>query len=199
MYKDSPCKIAFLEYSTVMYCSEDQLGKLIAIFSIVPQAEFLAITVGALFAPRKFKVLFSHMAFILLWTTLLNGILKELIRQDRPSRAFGSYGEYGMPSSHTQFQSTFAFALARTLQLNRQRLRLRSAFCAFSYAALFLSVLFVSVSRVYYPHHTISQVCTGILVGALTGYCAELSFAFSISEKLTDLLVFISDTIVFHA
>lgn len=125
----------------------------------------------------------------------VNAVLKHVIAQPRPLRAFESmegggaaaasasasaasrvWGEHGMPSSHTQFMVFFAVYLSLWVGL---RLRPRpTALCGpRATAALQGGVIFVlfflaaavGVSRVYLQYHTVPQVVCGAAVGALTG------------------------------
>ena len=96
-------------------------------------------------------------------SSLLNMILKKIIRQPRPqhkSSYFAGFGneKYGMPSGHAQmsFYTTIYVYL---------KLRNINIFCFY-----LLYSLFICYQRVVEKYHTRFQVIVGALVGSLFGY-----------------------------
>ena len=193
------CNLTYLTYTSVMFCADDTFGKLVALCSILPQVEFLCLCSAAVFTKDTLKVHFWRVILCLLAGEGVNMVLKTLIAQERPSTAFDSYGHYGMPSSHAQFQSTFAVGVGSFLREERKRLSLRRCFCTLSYTFLFLSVVAVSVSRVYYPHHTAMQVAFGILTGLLIGANFHTDIVREMASKIPCIMDSAGKAFVFEA
>lgn len=105
---------------------------------------------------------------------VLNKVLKHTIKELRPVTRSHSYGEYGMPSNHSQFMSFFAtyvflFVLIRLPQAFNQNAFLERFWRLLIIVGTWLAALLVCYSRVYLQYHTWGQVLTGVAVGIATG------------------------------
>ena len=114
------------------------------------------------------KILFLY-ALCLIINTYINGLLKILIREPRPSgnRVFDEYEKtsgqeiYGMPSGHAQsaaFSTTFLYLFTKSSQL-------------------LMGTLFVSTLTLYqrykFNRHTPWQLAIGTIIGALIAVIAN--------------------------
>jgi membrane-associated phospholipid phosphatase len=133
---------------------------------------------------------FYYIVFIFL-NTILNIVLKQLIRQPRPSihkklftklvnktpryiSFFGHpYGIFGMPSGHAQ--SVF-FSTVYLWLVNKNFL--------FTLLCVFFSLWTVS-QRVIYNHHTILQILIGSIVGGIVAWVAFQFAKKNIGGKFT--------------
>ncbi|KAG2226728.1 hypothetical protein INT45_001075 [Circinella minor] len=89
--------------------------------------------------------------------------LKRIIRQPRPLRtndsSISKKDTFGMPSSHSQVMSFFAYYTFRTVYRD-------TLFAIFLYLFTFL----VLWSRVKMGHHTLAQVLVGTFIGAIMAH-----------------------------
>ena len=130
--------------------------------------------------------LFYYYIYGIITNTIINAILKIIIRQPRPSIGekdfklvlkngfhFYNYEKYlGMPSGHSQnvFYSTFFvfFALKK-----------------YNILLLYLFISFITIyQRVYFNYHTVSQVFVGSLLGILVAYAVFCQAKIKIKGKL---------------
>ena len=88
-------------------------------------------------------------------TRLVNYILKNCIKQERPPETANRLKSYDMPSDHAQ--SAAFFFMTQYLQGNRY------------WPLSFLMSIEVSLSRIYGGYHTPEQVFVGYAIGLLTG------------------------------
>lgn len=122
----------------------------------------------------------------------LNSVLKLSIRQPRPALRNSYYGEFGMPSSHSQFMFFFTtytilFLLKRFVvtfansnisfsslnlcyifRLHHSRPLERIA-RALAIVVCVVVTLLVCYGRVYLMYHTVSQVIAGAFIGVFSG------------------------------
>ena len=137
--------------------------------------------VSSCFLLYKKNMLLSLYIIGSILNTALNGILKDIIKQPRPTedirifnaskmldKRFG-YDRYGMPSGHAQsvFFSTVYIYFA-----------LDNKYISLIYLAISLITMY---QRVKYKNHTIFQVIVGAIVGSFVGY---LFYLFAI-QKIT--------------
>lgn len=118
------------------------------------------ITITQLWTQRPF--LYGYLVFFLI-NEFLNTILKNYIRQERPSQDLSiseSLDKFGMPSRHAQ--STFY--------------SLTYLYCIRGSPIWLLLQLFISSITLYqrwiYKKHTVGQLTVGSLLGISTGYIA---------------------------
>lgn len=99
----------------------------------------------------------KNLPVILLYfmTRLVNYILKNCIKQERPPETAARMKSYGMPSDHAQ--TAAFFFMTQYLQRNRY------------WPVSFLLSIEVSLSRIYDGYHTPEQVFVGYAIGLLFG------------------------------
>lgn len=138
-----------LSISLVEYNSDDAVGKMFALSSMIP----LHILSSQLAILVLSNTLIIYLLVGQLLNELLNAALKHLIAQERPARASQksecarARSGYGMPSSHTQFMSYFtSFAL------------MYSGVPLLGTLILIGATLLVAIGRVYLGYHSILQV-----------------------------------------
>lgn len=106
----------------------------------------------------------------MVFNSLLNFILKAIIKQPRPKGDLNLNGKkhsprilsdvYGMPSGHAQgvvLSTVYIYSVLKNVEITT--------------FYILLSLLTMS-QRVIYKNHTISQVLVGAFVGAFIGYFA---------------------------
>jgi undecaprenyl-diphosphatase len=110
--------------------------------------------------------------FGFLFNTLLNIILKLLIRQPRPSEdkylfnilknvnnvKMIDFDKYGMPSGHAQYafySTVFIYLALKDIKIT---------------AIYLIIALITCFQRVYFKNHTIMQVIVGMMIGSILGY-----------------------------
>ena len=98
----------------------------------------------------KTKIKFT---FFLLCSIILNQILKNYIKEERPIPS----STYGMPSGHAQMMWFIVFYNMN--EINNINLQI----------FLFLSALFISYDRIHREKHSIKQVIVGSIIGSLFG------------------------------
>ena len=145
--------------------------------------------VASIFLLKNKATLLSTYIFGIIISSIMNCILKYIIKEPRPSEDLNiynasiaqgkrvSFDKYGMPSGHATgvFYSTAFIFFA-----------LKDPYISFIYLLISINTMF---QRVKYKNHTVSQVIVGAIVGAITGYIAYL-FA---TKKLVGLLKYKKD------
>jgi membrane-associated phospholipid phosphatase len=140
----------------------------------------------SLFLLRDKGNLFYYYIYGIIANSIINAILKIIIREPRPSIGekdfklaskngfhFYNYDKYlGMPSAHSQnvFYSTFFvfFALKK-----------------YNILLLYLFISFITVyQRVYFNYHTVSQVFVGGIIGIIIAYATFYTAKIKIKGKL---------------
>jgi len=144
----------------------------------------------------KYTTYFYYYCIGAAMDSILNVVLKSILKQPRPSideTKFNlalkhgqrfiynkgmPYDIFGMPSGHVEsclFSTTYTF-----LVLNDYKI-------LFGY--LLLSTI-TMIQRVYYNHHTVSQVIIGAIIGILFGYfiyyCSKSQIKGILQEKPDD-------------
>jgi len=146
----------------------DFIGKILAIFSLMPMAIICGFITLILFRRDLHTITF----FIgLLLNEVLNMILKYTIRESRPMHRNVQYTEFGMPSSHSQLMWFFAvysvyFTLFRLHQYPGKGISHH-----LHKVGIILTVVTVAAcvaySRIYLMYHTWAQICWGAGTGAV--------------------------------
>ncbi|PPQ74336.1 hypothetical protein CVT24_000690 [Panaeolus cyanescens] len=139
-----------LDLTHVLYDDSSYLSFALALVTLSPillMASYAALAVQL----REYTIL-------VMWTgqffgELLNSIIKDAIKQERPRQHLGS--GYGFPSSHSQYMAYF------TAFLTLWRLVV--------YTALFGWTGAVAYSRYYLGYHTPLQIVWGLVIGAVLG------------------------------
>ncbi|KAL0237409.1 hypothetical protein PCE1_000806 [Barthelona sp. PCE] len=159
-----------------VYDDGDFISFLACFGSIIPAFLFgAALYQGFL----KFDLKYLRTAAILLLNTMLNGIIKDVLKGERVAssgRDLCVNEGYGMPSDHAQFM--FCWLAIFIYDLGTHRLAKSSVsqkpFFAFMYHNLLyvgsigLS-LFVCYSRYYLGCHSVLQLFIGAIIGLLIG------------------------------
>jgi len=148
----------------VEYLTDDVVGKTLAVISLVPLMILCGFTTLVLFRRDLHTI-----AFLIgqLSNESLNMVLKHVIREPRPMRRVTNYTEYGMPSSHSQFMGFFA---AYTILFALLRLPATRAVHKIGLVSLVTVVAaLVMYSRVYLRYHSVDQVSSGAVIGAVVG------------------------------
>jgi glycerophosphoryl diester phosphodiesterase len=107
------------------------------------------------------KSLFTRMAVLIVVTALVNSFLKDLFQDPRPDPTFALDAErtsdsYGMPSGHAQVATAMWLWLA--YEMRRW----------WAWAAAFVIVASVCLSRLYLGVHDVEDVLAGVLLGLAT-------------------------------
>jgi len=156
-----PLDLIPLDLTYVVYQKQSQVSLFFALITFLPFVIFISLVTLVLFR-REIEALYQIAGLLL--STLLNFLLKQVIREPRP---FGSVKSgYGMPSDHSQFMFFFSIYAIIWIQIrpcisNRSRHLL----CV----SLFFSSLLVAYSRCHLGVHSSSQVLCGGLVGSFCG------------------------------
>lgn len=130
--------------------------------------------------------------FIFLTGSILNGVLKEIFRIERPigkeniiSQRTHTAGGYSFPSGHTQNASLFWVAL---MKIYRNKILCISGT---------VIIILVGVSRLYLGVHWPSDVLGGALIGAAWVFAADYAWnRFRISENIKSAGVVLSLMII---
>ena len=168
-----------LSLTHVEYQEGDSLGKLFAIYSLLPLA-IVIVFLTAFFFRRDLHTLTFGVGVIVNYAA--NTVLKKYIAEPRPKQryVFNSdtkfsqtwnscfrsvqFEEFGMPSSHSQFMW---FCSAYLVLFTLFRLTHTVTWKTLSVALYLGASSLMSYSRVYLQYHTPSQVVWGGVVGGL--------------------------------
>jgi len=153
------------------------MSNLLRLFSLVGENGPIILYIISIYLLWNKHVLYTFYNIGFLINIIINLILKEIIKQPRPSDNLkhfelvvknrqrflfkdGTYYDiFGMPSGHAQstfFSSSFIyFSLQHNLKI----------------LLLFLSFTFITLyQRVYFSYHTLIQIIAGGIVGTCIGY-----------------------------
>ena len=139
----------------VEYQEGDNLGKLFAIFSLLPLV--IVIVFVTAFLLRRDLHTFTYGVGVII-NYIANITLKKYLAEPRPKVRSVQFEEFGMPSSHSQFMwfcSTYMLLFSLLRLHNTNLWKVVGASTTMSY------------SRVYLQYHTVSQVVWGGVVGGL--------------------------------
>eukprot|EP01060_Flectonema_neradi_P021237 TRINITY_DN28782_c0_g1_i1.p1 TRINITY_DN28782_c0_g1~~TRINITY_DN28782_c0_g1_i1.p1 ORF type:complete len:197 (+),score=8.10 TRINITY_DN28782_c0_g1_i1:65-655(+) len=138
------------------YQAGDTLGKMCCLVSLLPY--IIGVMLATWFLGfRNVETVVLGMGVII--NDLINIILKNTIKEERPSGTGLDDVSYGMPSRHAQF-TTFACVFLMLKTPLRKKTALLHLF-------LLSTSLFMAFARVYLQYHTIFQVVVGCLVGVI--------------------------------
>lgn len=111
------------------------------------------------------KRLGLHLSYVLIFSGMLNGVLKHWLHQPRPywldsSLSVDGASEYGLPSGHVQIATTISFFLAAWFREG------------WLWILAVIYTLLMAFSRVYLGVHFVHDVVVGFLIGVLvlSGY-----------------------------
>ena len=140
----------------LLYEEGDVLGQLACIASLLPYMS--AIFLGAYFvALRGREVLDAGVC--ILCSDVVNIVLKNIIREPRPSLGGAVREDFGMPSRHAQWMACICVLAI----LYKPKARQTPLFPLL----MWVLVLSVATARVYLGYHTVQQVGVGCVVGCL--------------------------------
>ncbi|PIN10528.1 Dolichyl pyrophosphate phosphatase [Handroanthus impetiginosus] len=151
----------------VRYQRGDQLGHFLAWISLVP----IFISLGGFFSHFIFRRELQGMFFALglLISQFINEIIKKSVQQARPETCalLEMCDSHGWPSSHSQYMFFFAVYLT-LLTYYRFGALFRNQMSIVGLVVWPLAVLTL-YSRVYLGYHTVGQVFSGAVLGAVLG------------------------------
>ncbi len=167
-----------LSLTHVEYQEGDTLGKIFAIYSLLPLA-IVIVFLTAFFFRRDLHTFTFGLGVIVNYAA--NTVLKKYIAEPRPKQRyyktnsqdrFGfmlcfrsvQFEEFGMPSSHSQFMW---FCSAYLVLFTLFRLTHTITWKTLSVGLCLGASTLMSYSRVYLQYHTPSQVVWGAVVGGL--------------------------------
>jgi len=156
------------------------------LFNIVGQYSFIFLMfISGYFLWCK-NNLFLYYYVGIFFNTLLNSLLKSVIREPRPlvnkkllniltnhgnKKKLKLFNTYGMPSAHAQ--NVFYSLVFINLSLGDIWVNIG-----------FTTIALITISqRVFYNHHTISQVLVGACIGSLLGYLVYYLAEKKLSKK----------------
>ena len=149
----------------VVYQENDNLGKLLALFSLAPV--FIVVSLTTLIASRRDLRTISLMLGVLI-NEVINYILKTALQEARPSISNVDFiPKYGMPSNHSQFMGFLAMNV--TLWAVKHW-KISTLWKILSILGIWALTFIVGVSRIYLLYHTFNQVFVGIVAGCVFGY-----------------------------
>lgn len=182
-----PVRLATLDVTHVQYRPDDPWGAYLAFASLIPVLVLTAYV--AIFLVRRESIYLSAFAgqFI---TEVLNGMLKNHIKQPRPTDFLGR--GFGMPSSHAQFCGFFIAFWTLHLVAHRPARRAPLAQRVDNWVFVALVWLFGALtcySRYHLTYHTRAQVGVGAVLGAAIGFvfyvCTEASVRAAEPKSIT--------------
>ncbi|XP_037081507.1 dolichyldiphosphatase 1-like [Pollicipes pollicipes] len=154
----------------VEYPVGDNVGKVLCLFSLLPQALIVSFVTLVMFK-RDLHTIFFFIGVCA--CEVLNIILKHTLQQARPSLKRTNYSLYGMPSSHSQLSWFIAGYLTLFLLIRLHHVQTSSLLMNMwkHMAAVLCCVCaaLVSFSRVYLEYHSWWQVVCGAGVGVAFG------------------------------
>ncbi|KAH8609051.1 putative PAP2 superfamily [Trypanosoma vivax] len=167
-------------YTAAFYETGDIVSFASALLSLLPIfiVIFLAGLASASRYPRQDAALVLLLA--LCQNTVLNAILKKVLKMPRPhhylrrSGEIGAPSSHGMPSDHAQFMFFFVTWLLRKAHANKIPVPVGMQLFLLGAATL------VACGRVYNSFHTVAQVVVGAIVGIVNAYTLSSTFGESL-------------------
>ncbi|MFP3043340.1 phosphatase PAP2 family protein [Treponema primitia] len=128
----------------------------------------------------------ARLGFLIIFSALMNGFFKELLKQPRPFTLEPSVGlafepSYGIPSGHAQLSLCFWLPLALWISGSRFVKSPRQAMAIRIGAVLF--ILLIAFTRLYLGVHFPTDILAGWLLGGLT-----LGLWFALEPRVTAFL-----------
>lgn len=121
---------------------------------------------------HKVKAILAKFGGLLIFSSLLNAVLKEIIAAPRPSGEIPLFGTprerdfYGMPSGHAQMT---AFITAFFIKHGNEVIGVKPVwFAAMVVGYLIISILTV-IQRYAFRAHTLAQLAAGLVIGGVIG------------------------------
>jgi membrane-associated phospholipid phosphatase len=119
---------------------------------------------------HKVRAILGKFGCLLIFSSLLNAVLKEMIQAPRPSGEIALFGKprerdfYGMPSGHAQMVAfVTSFFIKNTLDTSSP-----SVFGAMTVGFVAISILTV-IQRYSFRAHTLAQLAVGAVIGGGIG------------------------------
>jgi len=150
-----------LSLTHVEYQEGDNLGKLFAIFSLLPLV--IVIVFITAFLLRRDLHTFTYGVGVIV-NYIANAALKKYFAEPRPKVRSVQFEEYGMPSSHSQFMW---FCSTYMVLFTLLRLHNTTAWKLLCVLVVLGASTTMSYSRVYLQYHTVAQVVWGGVVGGV--------------------------------
>ncbi|KAL1922461.1 uncharacterized protein VTP21DRAFT_10000 [Calcarisporiella thermophila] len=148
-----------LSLTHIQFVAHDSIAHVFAYVTLLPLAIIVAYA-SVIAARREIAPFFALVGQLA--NEGLNALLKQWIKQERPTQLAKGYG---MPSSHAQFMAFFAMYIAiYTYSFITFK---HSIWKHFIFTSLTAIAAMVSYSRIYLNYHTTEQVLIGALVGSL--------------------------------
>lgn len=173
----------------ILYNKDDLLSLAAVFFTLLPFG-VLVFYLSWFIVSREIEPV--YMAIGQVANDIVNNIVKNYIKQDRPMKIEGFQENglrsgYGMPSAHSQFMAFFSIYLILRIWFKWEGLsNLRKVL---STIGLFLLSFCVVYSRVYLHYHNWQQVLVGLLIGFITGSLHYLFISFIRSSGINDFLL----------
>lgn len=121
---------------------------------------------------HKVKAILAKFGGLLIFSSLLNAVLKRIIEAPRPTGEIALFGEprsrdfYGMPSGHAQM---VAFIIVFFIKHGNEVLTVKPVwFAAMVVGYVVISILTV-IQRYAFRAHTLPQLVAGLVIGLTIG------------------------------
>jgi len=122
---------------------------------------------------HKIRAILGKFGGLLIFSAILNTVLKEIIQSPRPSGEIALFGGprqrdfYGMPSGHAQMAAfVTSFFIKNTNELNNVN---PTWFAGMAMAFVTISILTV-IQRYAFRAHTLTQLAVGAVIGTAIGW-----------------------------
>mmetsp|Transcript_9999 Transcript_9999/g.26662 ORF Transcript_9999/g.26662 Transcript_9999/m.26662 type:complete len:226 (-) Transcript_9999:1049-1726(-) len=165
----SDAALTALKWTHVEFPTGDVVGKLLALWSLLPVFSVVALATIVLVRRDVHAILLLCGVFL---NEAANSTAKRTFRQPRPDVArMTTYAssQHGMPSAHVQLVAFITAYAAALLLHTASRGFLPRHERIVVLVALPLSVMLVATSRVYLGYHTLAQVVVAAAYGGALG------------------------------
>jgi membrane-associated phospholipid phosphatase len=123
------------------------------------------------------RAILAKFGGLLIFSSLLNAVLKEIIQAPRPSGEIALFGTprerdfYGMPSGHAQMAAFItSFFIKNTNELSNVN---PAQFGVMTVGFVIISILTV-IQRYAFRAHTLAQLAVGLVVGGAIGQMPQM-------------------------